>query len=91
MADETTTTHETATPRETIVIRDNPSAGSGMGWLLGLIVILALIAGLFLFSQANQSEAVKDNAIANAANNVGAAAQDVGAAAKGAADTLGKQ
>ncbi len=69
MADETSTTHETAAPHETIVIRETQASGGGAGWAIALVLILGLIAGFWLFSQSNQSQVAKDNAIANAADS----------------------
>ena len=86
MVDEVT---EVETPNRntahTTVIREN-SGGSGAGWLIALVLIVAVIAGIYFFSQTSGSEAAKDNAVANAANNIGGAAQKVGDAAGNAAD-----
>jgi len=85
MADEFETTRETRVVPETTVVHEVRSGGgSGAGWVIALLLVLALVAGFWFFSQSNTSEARKDNAIANAAQNVGAAAEDVGQAAKDA-------
>ena len=52
------------------------------------MLIIALVAGFFIFSSQSGSEVAKDNAIENAANNVGAAAQKVGDAAKDVAENV---
>ncbi len=59
--------------------------------MIAIILIVGLIAGFWFFSQTNTSEVAKDNAISNAADNVGAAAQDVGTAAKDASEKLDTQ
>lgn len=64
------------------------SRGGGGSWLIGIVLLVALIAGIYLFSHTSGSEAAKDNAIANAAGQVGDAAQKVGNAAQDAADKL---
>jgi uncharacterized protein (UPF0333 family) len=61
---------------------DNPTiikeSSSGAGWFIGVVLLIAIIAGVFAFSQYNASNSVKNNAIANAADNVGAAAKKAG-------------
>lgn len=90
MADEVYTT-DTARPGSTTVIHETRSGGSGAGWAIAIILVLALVAGIWFFSQSNHSQIAKDNAITNAANNVGSAAKDVGSAAKDAADNATRQ
>lgn len=63
-------------------MRDERSRSSGAGWLIAGLVAVALVVGIYFFSQTTTSEAVRDNAIANAANEVGAAAGSVGDAAQ---------
>jgi len=86
MADETYT-RETV-PGDTTIIRESRSGG-GAGWAIAIVLILALIAGVWFFSQSNRSEMAKDNAVTAAANKVGNAAQDVGNAAQDAANNVG--
>lgn len=85
MAEDHITTHETpgAAPQttHTTVIHDGERRSGGSGWFIAIVLVLALIAGVYFFTQMSGSEAAKDNAIANAANEVGAAANEVGAAA----------
>lgn len=76
-------THTTHT-----VVTDGDRRGGGAGWLIALVLIVAVIAGIWFFSGMSNSEAAKDNAIANAAENVGDAAQQVGNAAQDAADNV---
>jgi len=59
--------------------------GSGMGAIVALIVglLAVLVIGYFLMNM-NRSDAVKDNAIAGAAESVGNAADNIGEAARDA-------
>ena len=63
----------------------------GGGWLLALILLVVLGIGLYFFANMSNRESAKDNAIAEAARDVGGAAQDVGDAAKDAARKLDNQ
>jgi hypothetical protein len=76
-------THTTHT-----VVTDGDRRGGGAGWLIAIVLIIAVIAGIWFFSGMSNSESAKDNAIANAADNVGEAAQQVGNAAENAADKV---
>ena len=84
MADENFTAPRAA-PAETVVIRET-RGGSGAGWLIALVLIVALIAGLWLMNESNARQSAQDNAITNAANSVSETAKDVGSAAKDVAD-----
>ena len=90
MADDFETTQEARAAPETTVIHEVRSGGGGAGWAIAVILMIALVAGAWLFSQSNSSQAAKNNAVANAADNVGQAARDVGNAAKDAADNTTK-
>lgn len=75
----------------TIVTEGGEKRAGASGWLIGLVVLVAAIVALYLFSQQNGVEVAKDNAVAEAASNVsdaagkiGDAAQDAGEAAKDA-------
>ena len=72
-------THTTHT-----VVTDGERRSGGSGWLIAIVLIIAVVAGFFIFSNMSGSEVAKDNAIENAANNVGEAAQNVGDAAQDA-------
>jgi len=67
----------------TVVDRDR---GGGAGWLIAIILILAVLIGGYFLMRSSNSEANKDNAIAAAANDVGDAAQQAGDAVENAAD-----
>jgi uncharacterized protein HemX len=58
--------------------------GGGAGWLIAIVLILALLIGGYFLLRGQGSEANKDNAIAEAAGDVGDAAQKVGDAAQDA-------
>ncbi|PNU03019.1 hypothetical protein [Novosphingobium guangzhouense] len=88
MAEETVTTEHptnTAPGHTTTIIRESRSTGGGTGIVMALVLLVAIVGGIYLFSQ--NSETAKDNAIANAANDVGAAATKVGDAAQDAVKT----
>ncbi|WP_296677080.1 hypothetical protein [Novosphingobium sp.] len=75
-------------PNVTIIKEEGRSGGGS--WLIGIVLIIALIVGVVFFMNQSNSNAAKNNAIADAAKDVGAAAQDVGDAAKQAADNATK-
>lgn len=80
---------ETETPSGNVhtthtVVTDDGARRGGSGWLIALVLIVVAIVGLYLFTQQSDSEIARDNAIAEAAGQVGDAAQDVGEAAKDA-------
>ena len=72
----------------TVITDGERRSGGGSGWLIAIVLVIAVIAGIFIFSNMSGSEVAKDNAIGNAANEVGDAAQQVGDAAQDAADNL---
>ncbi|QDM39830.1 hypothetical protein [Altererythrobacter sp. TH136] len=76
-------THTTHT-----VVTDGERRGGGSGWVIALVLIVALIAAIWFFSGMSNSESAKDNAIADAASDVGNAAEQVGNAAQDAADNV---
>ena len=78
-ADATPTSHTT-------VIREG--SGGGGGIFMAVVLLVAVVGGIYLFSQTSASETAKDNAIAQAASDVGDAATKVGDAAAGAAENV---
>lgn len=60
------------------------SSGGGARWALVVLALVALVAGVFMFSQMTNAEAAKDTAIAEAAGDVGEAAGQIGDAASDA-------
>lgn len=77
-----TTTHTT--------VYDSPRSGGGAGWVIAIILVIAVLAGVYFMAGLNHSQTAKNNAIASAAHDVGKAASDVGKAAGTAADKVGK-
>ena len=89
MSDERITTYET--PGHTTVIHEGPArSGSGGGWLLGIVALIAVLAAVYLLAVRGDSQTARDNAIAQAANQVATAANQVGDAAQDAASNLHK-
>ena len=64
-------------------------SGGGSGWLIAIVLILAVLVGGYFLMQGTGASANKDNAIAAAADDVGNAAQKVGDAAQDAAKKIG--
>lgn len=95
MSDERITTYETPaaerSTERTTIIHDAPSRGSGGAvWIFGIILLIAVLAVVYFLSTQSDSEVVRDNAVAGAAEQVGDAAQKVGTAAENAADNMAK-
>ncbi|PEQ10262.1 hypothetical protein B2G71_23335 [Novosphingobium sp. PC22D] len=83
---------ERAPATHTTIIREGESrSGGGAGVIMALVLLVAVVGGIYLFSQTSSSEAAKDNAIASAANEVGDAANSVGNAVDTATDKISKQ
>jgi hypothetical protein len=80
---EVETPHGDTHTTHTVVTDGEPRRG-GSGWLIALLLLVALVAGFLIFSNMSGSEVAKDNAIAGAAEDVGEAAQNVGDAAQDA-------
>lgn len=76
-------THTTHT-----VVTDGEPRRGGSGWLIALLLIAALIAAFLIFSNMSGAEVAKDNAVAEAAGEVGDAAQQAGQAVEEAADEV---
>ena len=77
---DTHTTHTT-------VVSDEPRGG-GSGWVIAIVLLLAIIVGIWAFSTYGSSEMAENAAVADAAGEVGDAAQQVGDAAQDAADSV---
>jgi hypothetical protein len=58
--------------------------------LIAVLILIAIVIGVWAFTRYCGSEANKNNAIANAANQVGDAAQQAGDAAQTAANNTAK-
>jgi hypothetical protein len=74
----------------TVVVETPERSGGGSGWIIALVLVVALIVGIVFFTQMSNSQSAKDNAVANAAHDVGSAAKDVGNAAQNAGNGGGK-
>ena len=75
-------THTTTT-----ILSDEPKRGKSGIFLFILLAIVAIVA-IVVFTQMGGAEVAKDNAVADAANQVGETAQQVGDAVEGAAEEL---
>ena len=71
---------------ERTVVVEGPNRGGGSGWVIAVVLIVALVIGVIFFTQITGSQVAKNNAISNAASDVGSAAKDVGNAAQDAAN-----
>lgn len=78
------------THTHTTVVSDGGGRGSGATWLIVLLLIVVAGVAIWFFSGMSGSETAKDNAIAEAAGDVGDAAQKAGDAAQDAADNLSR-
>ncbi|QUL38861.1 hypothetical protein [Erythrobacter sp. JK5] len=90
MTEERITEHTDA-QGNTHTTRTIETGGSGGGmakWAFLLILVIALGVGVYLLTQTNSAEIAKDNAIADAASDVGEAAGQVGEAAQDVADSV---
>lgn len=76
-------THTTHT-----VITDGKSSSGGASWGVLLVILAVAALGLVIFSQVDNSELAKDEAITEAANQVGDAAEQVGDAAQSAEEAV---
>lgn len=70
----------------TTIIREKRGSG---GIVLAVVVVLGLVVGGFLYMQAQNSEVMRDAAIADAAQQVGDSAQQAGEAIENAANKVG--
>ena len=90
----TTRTPDGNTHTETTIIRDRDPRdrdGGSKGWVLLLVLLIAVVAGIYVFSQMSDAEVVKDTAVADAANQVGDAAQRAGDAVEGVAEDVSNE
>lgn len=91
MVEERTTQVETPsgeTHTHTTVISDTPRSGGGATWLILLLLVVVAAVAVFYLSGMSGAEVAKDNAVADAAQDVGDAAGQVGEAAQDAADAV---
>ena len=83
-----TRTPEGNTHTTTTIVSDRASSGGGTKWVGLIVLVVIAVAALFVFSQMSESEAAKEAAVAEAAQQVGDAAEQVGAAAEEAVDKV---
>ncbi|OYW16496.1 MAG: hypothetical protein B7Z39_00495 [Novosphingobium sp. 12-64-8] len=89
MVEERVVEVERPAANHTTIVTDRPSSG-GAGWLIAIVLIVAVVAGIYFFANMSDSRTAKDNAIAGAAKDVGEAASKVGNAADEAASNVTK-
>lgn len=71
-----------------VTVNTAPTSGGGFGGIMIAILLLVLVAGGYFLFANSDSEVRKDDAIAEAADNVGAAAQKAGNAVEKAAEKI---
>jgi hypothetical protein len=71
-----------------VTVNTAPASGGGSGIFIMVILLLALAVGGYFFFANNGSEVRKDDAVAEAADNVGAAAEKAGNAVEKAAEKI---
>jgi hypothetical protein len=91
-------TPEGNTHTSTTIVNDGERRGGGMTWFVLFVVLLAVLVGIWAFTQLGETEMAKDTAVAeaaesvgNAANQVGDAAQDAGQAVENAAENAANE
>jgi CHASE3 domain sensor protein len=92
MADERITTYETPEAHHTTtIVHDGESrSGGGAVWMFGIVLLIAVLAAVYFLATRTESQSAKDNAITEAAQQVGTAANKVGNAAEEAANNVSK-
>lgn len=93
---ETTDAHGTVVERayerdggpSPVIVNTGASGGGGFSMVIGLLLLGALVVGAYFLFASDRSEQRKDNAVAEAAGNVGDAAQKAGDAVEKAADKI---
>jgi flagellar basal body-associated protein FliL len=89
MADERITEVETPSGHtHTTVVTDGERSSGGATWVIVLVLIVVAAVALWIFFGMSQSEVAENNAVAEAAGEVGDAAGQVGDAAQDASDAV---
>jgi|GEM_PF-689445 len=92
MTEERTTKVEDAdgsTHTTTTIVHDNAASGGGSGrWVLLIVLLIAVCAAIWFLNGMSGAEIAKDNAVAEAAANVGDGAQQAGDAVQDVADEV---
>ncbi len=73
----------TETPHTTVI----ESRGGGGGVLIGIVLLIAVAIGAFYLFNQSQNDAIRTDAVAGAAKDVGDSAKKVGDSAQKAADS----
>lgn len=83
-------TPEGNTHTTTTIVNDGAGEGksSGTTWFVLFVVLLAVLVGIWAFTQLGETEMAKDNAVAEAADSVNAAADNIGEAAQDAGQAV---
>jgi hypothetical protein len=76
------------THTHTTVVSDGDRSGGGATWVIVLLLIVVGAVAIWFFSGMSGSEVAKDNAVAEAADDVGNAATQAGEAVERAADNV---
>ncbi len=92
MVDERVTTRDDGVTTEQVVERTDRQpdtvvverSGGGGGLLVGILVLIAIAIGAYFLLAQNDSEVAKDNAVADAAQQVGESVQETGEAVQDA-------
>jgi uncharacterized protein HemX len=84
MDDDVTTTTTPTQPGQTTII-ERREGGSGMGLVIGIILLVALAVGAFYLLQQSRNDAISEAAkgVEGAADKVGTAAEKAGDAVTG--------
>jgi Na+-transporting methylmalonyl-CoA/oxaloacetate decarboxylase gamma subunit len=76
-------------PAAPVTVNTAPaSGGGGMGMIFGILLLLVLAVGGYFLLADSDSEVARDNAVAEAAQDVGDAAEKAGNAVEKAADEI---
>lgn len=77
----------TSTTHTTVISERGESGGAGR-WMFVILLLAALAIGAYFLSTMTGAEVAKDNAVAEAASEVGAAADQIGEAAGNAGEAV---
>lgn len=83
-----TTQDERGNTHTTHTVTEGSDGGGAFKWVVLLLLVAVIAVGAYLLTQTNASEIARDEAITDAANQVGEAANQIGEAAEDAADAV---
>lgn len=84
----TETTDSQGNTHTTHIVHDGSSGGGAAKWVFLLILVVAIAVGAYVMTQTNASEIQANEAMTEAAQDVGTAAGQVGDAAEDAANAV---